>query len=156
MAFFTADICDEIWDEAQVLAYGYQHYGAKKKFSGKIATVKLDKENSSLITLLKEPGEGRVAVVDVEGVYWAVVGENLMKLAYENGWSGILVHGYIRDTVYTTQIDVGLMALGTCPRKSPVKTIGEMGGSLHFGGVTFVPEQMLYADEDGVIVVDAV
>ena len=80
MVFFTADICDEYSDKASVLAPGYRNYGGAEKCQGEIITIKLDRNNSDLISLLRdEDGTGKVVVVDVDGAYYAVVGENLMK-----------------------------------------------------------------------------
>ncbi len=154
MEFFTADLCDAWQERVQVLAPGYRHFGGCTRFAGPIRTLRLIRNNHELITLLKEPGEGAVAVVDVAGEYQAVVGENLMMFAYANGWAGILVHGYIRDTHVTTTVPVGLLALGTCPRKSFEANPGERDRVLEFAEVVFRPGDWLFADDDGVIVVE--
>ena len=155
MDFFTADICDEYKERVQVLAPGYRNYGGTLRFAGPIRTLRLIRNNYELIHLLQEPGNGAVAVVDVNAEYWAVVGENLMKFAREHGWSGILVHGYIRDTHITATLPVGLLALGTCPRKSFESNEGIRGLNLFFGDVTFRPGDWLFADGDGVVVIEA-
>jgi len=154
MQYITADICDEHRDEVQVLSHDYKSYGGTETCHGPIATIKLDEENSDLITMLKEPGEGRIAVVDVDGAFYAVVGENLMKFAHENGWAGILINGYVRDTKITKTIPVGLWALGTCSRKSHDKKPAQRNIALTFGGVTFKNGEYLLADHDGIIVID--
>lgn len=154
MEFFTADLCDELGDKVQVLEPILKSFGAKQKFSGKIETILLDEDNSDLITLLKEDGTGKVVVVDVSGVYVAVVGENLMKLALKNNWNGIVVNGYVRDITYTSKIDVGLMAIGTCPKKSQKKATGVREKTVEFGKIKFVPNHTIYVDNDGVIVID--
>jgi regulator of ribonuclease activity A len=155
MEFYTADICDAYREEVQVLAPGFRHFGGIERFAGPIRTLRLRRNNHELIALLKEQGEQAVAVVEVDGAYEAVVGENLMKFARENGWAGILIHGYVRDTHVTRKIPVGLLALGTCPRKSFEKNPGVRGESLHFGDVTFRPGDWLFADGDGTVVVKA-
>ena len=78
MEFFTADICDEHDGKVSVLESGYKNYGGASKCQGQIVTIKLDKNNSDLIKLLKdEDGTGKIVVVDVEKAYFAVVGELL-------------------------------------------------------------------------------
>jgi len=154
MGFFTADISDEHHEKVQVLSPEYKSYGGIEKCRGPIATIKLFHENSDLITMLKEPGEGRVAVVEVNQAHYAVVGENLMKFAHENNWAGILINGYVRDTHITKTIPVGLWALGTCPRKSHDKKSGERDTTFTFGGVFFKNNEILLADHDGIIVID--
>lgn len=153
MTFFTADICDEYSDKASVLGPGYRNYGGASKCQGEIITIKLDRNNSDLISLLRdEDGTGKVVMVDVDRAYYAVVGENLMKFAHQNHYSGIVVNGYIRDTAQITDIPVALYALGTCPRKYIPVTTGERDIALSFGDVTASNGDYLYADTDGVIV----
>ena len=153
MTFFTADICDEHSDKVSVLGFGYNNYGGASKCQGEIVTIKLDKNNSDLIKLLRdEDGSGKVVVVDVDQEYFAVVGENLMKFAHQNNYAGIIVNGYIRDTFQITDIPVALYALGTCSRKYIPVTSGEHAISLSFGGIEFNQGDYLYADTDGVIV----
>ncbi|SMF07253.1 regulator of ribonuclease activity A [Alteromonadaceae bacterium Bs31] len=154
MDFFTADICDEHSDKARVLGAGYQNYGGAAKCQGEVVCIKLDKNNSDLIKLLRdEDGAGKVVVVDVDQAYYAVVGENLMKFAHKNNYSGIVVNGYIRDTFQIKDIPVALYALGTCSRKYIPVTSGERGVSLSFGGLELSEGDYLYGDTDGVIVV---
>jgi len=101
--------------------------------------------------LLKTEGKGRVAVVDVNSKYFAVVGENLMKYALENNWAGIVINGYVRDIEQTSTIDVALYALGTCPRKSFKESIYQEDISLEFAGARINAGEYLYADLDGII-----
>lgn len=151
MHFQTSDLCDKYNTTLQVLAPNFISYGGLQKVCGKIATCKLIDNNAELIKLLKTDGQKRVCVVDVEAKYTAVVGDKLMALAKENNWVGILINGYVRDVSNTKGIDVGLWALGTCPKKSPESNTGECDVDLYFGNVEFVPGDYLYADEDGII-----
>lgn len=153
MAFFTADLCDDHPEKVSVLDSGYRNYGGADKCDGQIVTIKLDKNNSDLVKLLRdEDGTGKVVVVDVEKAYFAVVGENLMKFACRNNYAGVIVNGYIRDTFQIKDIPVVLYALGTCPKKYIPVTQGERDIELSFGGIHFNSGDYLYADTDGVIV----
>jgi regulator of ribonuclease activity A len=121
MDFYTADICDTKGEEVAVLDPIFKSYGAVTKCYGTIETIKLNEDNSALITLLKNKVENKIAVVDVSGNYCAVVGENLMNFAYQNGWKAIIINGYVRDIEATRKTEVGLYELSTCPRKRPKK-----------------------------------
>ncbi|MEA2110509.1 MAG: ribonuclease E activity regulator RraA [Campylobacterota bacterium] len=154
MTFDTADICDEHHDDVQVLAPHFNSYGGLDHCCGEIVTIKLDEDNTDLITLLKENGKGKVAVVDVSASYVAVVGDKLMGFAKENEWNGIIVNGYIRDTKNTCKIDVALFALNTCPKKSRKISAGLRNIELEFGDVTFRAGEYLYADDHGIIVAE--
>jgi len=154
MKLYTADICDELGDQVEVLTPHFIPYGGRERFGGSVTTIKLFEDNTDLIELLQEDGKGRVCVVDVGGAYVAVVGENLMKIAYENEWSGIVVNGYVRDITFTSEIDVGLMALGTCPRRSTKKASALINMPVEIGGVMIESGYTLYADYDGIVVVN--
>jgi len=156
MTVFTADLCDEYSDKVQVLGAGYSNYGGADNCQGEIITIKLNKNNSDLIKLLRdEDGTGKVVVVDVDAEYFAVVGENLMKFAHQNNYAGIIINGYVRDTFQITDIPVALYALGTCPKKSIPVTAGERAIKVNFAGVDFNQGDYLYADTDGVIVTES-
>ena len=153
MSDFTADFSDTYPDRVSVLGPGYSNYGGSPECQGEVVTIKLDRNNSDLITLLRdENGAGKVVVVDAEEAYYAIVGEMLMKFADKNGFAGIIVNGYIRDTQQIKDIPVALYAMGTCPRKYIPVTQGERDVSLSFGGVQFNPGDYVYTDTDGVIV----
>ena len=153
MNFFTADFCDEHPELVDVLSHDFKNYGGAKKCRGEVVTIKLDKNNSELIKLLRdENGTDKVVVVDVDAEFFAVVGENLMKFAQQNNYSGINVNGYIRDTFQIKDIPVALYALGTCPKKYIPVTQGVRDIPLSFGGVSFKNGDYLYADTDGVMV----
>ena len=49
---------------------------------------------------------------------------------------------------------IGIRALGVCPRKSIKKGIGKRNLNIDFSNVKFIPNHYLYADEDGVIVIE--
>lgn len=153
MLFSTADLCDEHRENIKVLNKQFQSYGGVGSFYGQIVTLKLDEDNRGLVAMLRdEEGKGRVAVVDVQEKFCAVVGDNLMGFAAKNGWAGIVINGYVRDTRITKTIESGLFALGTCPRRSPKQAAFQRGIDLHFGDINLKEGEWIYADEDGVIV----
>ena len=152
MEFFTADLCDEHPDKTYLLDNEFKNYGGKQKVCGSVVTIKLDRNNSELVSLLRdEDGSGKIVVVDVEDEYFAVVGENLMKFAAQNNYEGIIVNGYVRDTVQIKDIPVALYARGTCSRKYIPVTKGERGIDVSFCGINFCEGDIVYADNDGII-----
>lgn len=150
----VADICDDNKDiNIQVLSSKFKNYGKLKKFSGRVETLKIDKSNFQLLEILRyEPGEDRIIVVDNSQDFFGVVGDKLMAFAEKNKWKAIIVNGYVRDTIETKNIDVGLYALGTCPLRNFEKTKSDRGIDLEFEGVSFSKDDYVYADEDGLIV----
>ena len=153
MGFFTADLCDNFSDKTEVLGADFNSYGGNKKFKGEVITVKLDKNNKDLAELLKNNnGSGKVVIVDVNMRYFAVVGDNLMKFASDNKYEGIIVNGYIRDTVTTKEFDIGLIAKGTCPRKYIPVQEGLIGVPLVVDGVEINSGDYVYVDPDGIVI----
>jgi regulator of ribonuclease activity A len=153
MGFFTADLCDNFSDKTEVLGAGFNSYGGNRKFKGEVITVKLDKNNKDLAEFLKSNnGIGKVVIVDVDMKYFAVVGDNLMKFASDNKFEGIIVNGYVRDTVTTKEFEVGLIAKGTCPRKYIPVQSGEIGVTLLIDGVEIQNGDYVYVDPDGIVI----
>ncbi len=152
MSFTTADLCDEYPGSLQVLEPGFSSFGGRPRFFGPISTIKCFEDNSLVKEAVGEPGEGRVLVVDAGGSRrCAMLGDMLAAKAAANGWSGVLMYGLIRDSVEIAGMDLGVKALGTHPLKSVKNGVGERDVVVRFGGVTFVPGEFLYADEDGVV-----
>ena len=149
-----ADLCDDNRDKKiEVLSSKFKNYGALKKFYGQIVTLKLDKSNWLLLeTLRDEEGAGRILVVDNSEEFFGVVGDKLMTFAKENNWKAIILNGYVRDTDTTKDIDVGLLAIGTCPLRNFEITNSQRDIELNFAGVTFNTGDYIYADNDGVII----
>lgn len=128
-------------------------FGGHSKFSGRISTIKCFEDNSLVREAVGEPGEGRVLVVDAGGSKrCAMLGDLLAAKAVENGWSGVLMYGLIRDSADINQMALGVKALGTYPLKSVKKGIGERDVTVKFAGVRFVPGHYLYSDEDGIVI----
>ena len=128
-------------------------FGGSPRFHGVIRTVRCRDDNALVKRLLSAPGAGQVLVVDGGGsLHCALVGDLVAGSALANGWSGLVIHGAIRDTVAIARLGIGLRALGTNPRRSAKTGTGEVDVVVSFGGVLFTPGHHLYADEDGIVV----
>ncbi|MSO95924.1 MAG: ribonuclease E inhibitor RraA [Thermoleophilia bacterium] len=151
----TADILDAHPVEARVCELVLHQFGGVNVFSGLISTVRCHEDNVVLKRHLGEPGEGRVLVVDGGGSRrTAVLGDMVGGLAAANGWAGIVLNACVRDSAELRRLDVGIKAIGTCPRPSEKEGVGEIDVPVEFGGIVFEPGAMLYSDDDGVVVVD--
>jgi regulator of ribonuclease activity A len=77
----------------------------------------------------------------------------LGELAVNNGWSGIVVHGCVRDVVELRAQAVGIRALASHPRKSAKGTHGGVADVMvEILGARMTSGHWLYADEDGILV----
>ncbi|WP_030526354.1 ribonuclease E activity regulator RraA [Phycicoccus jejuensis] len=153
MAVSTADLYDEHGDALQSCSLQLRHVGGRRQFTGVVATIRCHRDNALVKATLATPGEGRVLVVDGGGsLESALVGDLIAGSAVSNGWAGVVVHGAVRDSVAIGGLPLGVLALGTNPRKSAKDGVGEVDVPVAFGGVEFVPGATLWADEDGILV----
>jgi regulator of ribonuclease activity A len=151
----TSDVLDEHGDRASVCLLQFRSFGAAA-FSGRIATVRCLEDNVLLRRCVEAPGRGRVLVVDGGGsLRCALLGDTIAGIAAANGWSGIVVHGCVRDAAALDALGLGVKALGTNPRPSGKDGAGAVDVPVEFGEAVFAPGALLYADEDGVVVVPA-
>lgn len=149
----TADLCDDYGPGVQAAQPLLHDFGGADAFCGPIATVKVEDDNTSVRVRLEEPGLGRVLVVDGGGsLRCALVGDRLAQLAHDNNWAGLIVFGCVRDSVALRQVQIGIKALATMPRKSEKRGLGEHDVEVYFAGVTFIPGHFVYVDADGIVV----
>jgi regulator of ribonuclease activity A len=133
----------------------FRQFGRLARFFGPIRTIKTFRDNALIKATLSEPGGGSVLVIDGEGsLESALVGDLIAGLALHNGWAGLVIWGAVRDSVALAQIDLGVKALGSNPRKSGKDSVGQIDVPVEFGGVTFRRGDWLYSDEDGIVVSD--
>lgn len=152
----TADLVDDIGPEVRSCDVQFRQFGARTEFAGPISTVRCFQDNALLKSVLSEPGGGRVLVIDGDAsVHTALVGDLIAELGRSNGWAGVIVHGAVRDAATLRTIDIGIKALGTNPRKSTKTGAGERDVPVSFGGVSFVPGEIAYSDDDGIVVTSA-
>jgi regulator of ribonuclease activity A len=152
----TADLVDDIGPEVRSCDLQFRQFGARTEFAGPISTVRCFQDNALLKSVLSQPGNGGVLVIDGGGsLHTALVGDLIAELARSNGWAGLIVNGAVRDAAALRGIDIGIKALGTNPRKSTKTGAGDHGVEITLGGVTFAPGEVAYSDDDGVVVVAA-
>ncbi len=154
-AFSTPDLSDQAPD-ARALLLPWLDFGARVLFSGPVVTVKCHEDNSLVKELVQGAGEGRVIVVDGGGsLRRALLGDQLAASAADNGWSGLVIAGAVRDVEILETIDLGIKALGACPQKTVKRGEGQRDVPIDVGGTTVHPGHYLYADRNGVLVSEA-
>ncbi|HTX94689.1 MAG TPA: ribonuclease E activity regulator RraA [Mycobacterium sp.] len=150
----TADLVDDIGPEVRSCDVQFRQFGGRREFAGPISTVRCFEDNALLKSMLSQRSAGGVLVIDGDGsLHKALVGDVIAELARSNGWAGIVANGAVRDAAALRGIDIGIKALGTNPRKSTKTGAGERDVEVTLGGVTFVPGEIAYSDDDGIVVV---
>jgi len=155
-ALSTADLVDQLGDDVRSCDLQLRQLGGAPRFAGPLRTVRCRNDNALVKQVLGTPGDGGVLVVDGGGsLASALVGDLIAGLGVEQGWSGLVLHGVVRDAVALAAMPIGVKALGTNPRKSRKAAEGEVDVAVGFGGVVFVPGEWVFSDEDGILVLTA-
>jgi regulator of ribonuclease activity A len=149
----TADLYDQHGDTLQSCDTQLRQFGGRTRFRGEIATVRCHEDNVLVRQAVEERGDGMVLVVDGDGsVHCALMGDQLAATAAGNGWEGVIIHGAVRDVAALAQLDIGIKALGSNPRKSHKQGLGMRNVPVAFGGAVFAPGSTVVSDDDGVVV----
>lgn len=152
MRIDTSELCDIYSDQVDVVEPIFSSFGGRTSFFGKITTVKCFESNGLIADVLEEEGNGRVLLIDGGGaVRRALIDAELAQLALDNGWEGIIVYGAVRQLDVLETLDIGIHALAPIPVGADESIVGEVDTPVNFGGVTFFPEDYLYADLTGII-----
>ena len=148
----TSELCDLYAEQVDVVEPIFSSFGGVSNFYGKVTTVKCFESNGLIAEVLEENGEGRVLVIDGGGaVRRGLIDAELVQLAVDNGWEGIIVYGAVRQIQQLENLDIGIHALAPIPVSADESTAGESDVPVNFGGVTFFPEDYIYADLTGII-----
>jgi regulator of ribonuclease activity A len=153
MSFATVDLVDAYQERLSSCEIQFRQFGARRRFTGPIRTIRTSEDNLLVRRVLESPGDGAVLVVDGGGsLRAALVGDVIAGLALQNGWSGLVLWGAVRDVERLAQLELGIKALGTNPMRSAKNGLGEVDVPVRFGGTTFTPGAFLYSDDDGILV----
>ena len=147
----TSELCDLYAEQVDVVEPIFSSFGGVSNFYGKVTTVKCFESNGLIAEVLEENGEGRVLVIDGGGaVRRGLIDAELARLAVD-GWEGIIVYGAVRQIQQLENLDIGIHALAPIPVSADESSAGESDIPVNFGGVTFFPEDYIYADLTGII-----
>ena len=152
MEYNTSALCDIYSEQVDVVEPMFSNFGGRASFAGQITTVKCFEDNGLIRETLDQDGIGRVLLIDGGGsLRRALVDAEMAALAEENEWEGIVVYGCVREVDELEEMNIGIQAIASIPAGSPATGTGDTDVPVNFGGVTFLPEDYLYADNTGVI-----
>lgn len=152
MQYNTSELCDMYLDSVDVVEPMFANFGGRNSFGGEVTTVKCHEANGLIRDVLARSGEGKVLIIDGGGsLRRALVDLEIAEMALDNGWEGIIVFGCIRDVDFIDELELGIQALASIPVLASDSGDGEVDTPVNFGGVTFLPEDHVYADSTGII-----
>lgn len=152
MEYNTSELCDVYLDQVDVVEPMFSSYGGRSSFGGQITTVKCFEDNGLIREVLEQSGVGRVLLIDGGGsLRRALIDAEIAQLAADNEWEGLVVYGCVRHVDELDELEVGIHAMASIPVGADQQGSGDVDVAVNFGGVTFLPEDHLYADNTGVI-----
>lgn len=152
MNYNTSELCDLFADSVDVVEPLFESYGGVTSFGGEITTIKCYEDRGLIDRVLSEPGEGKILLIDGGGsTRRALIDANSAQDALDNGWEAIVCYGSVRDVDALAEIDIGVLAVASIPVNAESEGNGDVDIPVNFAGVTFLPEDHLYADSTGVI-----
>ena len=152
MQYNTSELCDMYLDNVDVVEPMFANFGGRPSFGGEVITIKCHEASGQIRDVLQRNGEGKVLVIDGGGsLRRALVDLELAQIALDNDWEGIIVFGCVRDVDLIDELELGIQALASIPVLASDSNDGDVDVPVNFGGVTFLPEDHVYADSTGII-----
>ena len=152
MEYNTSQLCDIYQDQVDVVEPMFSTFGGRSSFGGQVTTIKCFEANGIIRQIIKENGVGRVLLIDGGGsLRRALIDADIAATAADNGWEGIICYGSVREVDALAELEIGIQALASIPVGADDEDTGDSELPVNFGGVTFLPEDHIYADTTGII-----
>jgi 4-hydroxy-4-methyl-2-oxoglutarate aldolase len=119
---------------------------------GRAYTVRCFEDFLAVIAALDDAAPGDVLVIDTQGSRAAVVGELFSVEAARRGLGGVVIDGACRDVSTIRGLDMPVYARAVTPVSGTVKKVGERQTPVICGGVEVLPGDIIFGDDDGLIV----
>ena len=112
-------------------------------------------DNLMMHAAIYDAPAGAVIVVRSEDGLSAMVGGNVCATAQQRGIAGMVIDGVARDLHEIRDLNFPVFARGLCPKPAVKKKAGASTPKIVCGGVEVAPEDLVLADEEGIVVVPA-
>lgn len=119
---------------------------------GRARTVSCKDDFLTVIKALAEAEEDDILVIDGQGGRRALAGGLFSMEAERKDLGGIIVDGAVRDTDTIQSLDIPVFARHIFPVSGTANQIGQMQITVTVGGVTVEPGDIIFGDDDGIIV----
>lgn len=125
------------------------------KLIGRAHTISCSEDFMSVIVGLSQAAPGEVLVIDTRGSTRAVAGELFSIEAARRGLGGIVIDGSVRDTATIRTLDFPVYARSTNPVSGTIEKLFDTQIPVRCGGVLVTPGDILFGDDDGILVTSA-
>jgi RraA family protein len=147
----TACFCDADKD-IRVLDPAIRPIRDDLKLVGRAHTVRCRDDFLTVIQALKEAEPGEVLVVDGQGGERALAGELFATEAARKELAGLVIDGAVRDVRTIRRLELPVYSRLIYPNAGTTRQIAETQVSITCGGVKVRPGEIVFGDQDGVVV----
>ena len=125
------------------------------RMAGPALTVVAEDDHLPVFSALAEAQPGDVLVIATNGHRRAVVGELFATEARRRDVAGIVVDGWCRDVHGLRRLGLPVFARGSVPMSGTTVARTPLRAPVRCGGVDVAPGDVVFADDDGVLVAPA-
>jgi 4-hydroxy-4-methyl-2-oxoglutarate aldolase len=125
------------------------------RFVGPALTVTAEDDHLPTFSALAEAEPGEVLVIATNGGRLAVLGELFATEARRRGLAGVVIDGYCRDVHGLRALGLPVFARGTIPASGSTVSRAPLRVSVHCGGIDVTPDDIVFGDDDGVVIAPA-
>lgn len=147
----TSLLCDADKD-LRVMDSGIRPVRKDLTLVGTAYTVTCHDDFLTVIQALQEAEPGDVLVVDGQGGKRALAGELFASEAVRKGIDGIVVDGAVRDVATLRTLDIPIYSRSFFPTSGTTAKVFETGIPVACGGVLVRTGDVIFGDQDGVVV----
>ena len=120
-----------------------QKMESDNEFYNKVVKELIAKDGTNKVLFIQHTGKEKCSMV----------GDQIAKMAADNGWKGIVTNGYIRDAEVIKDIPIGVYAKNTYPKKTDKSIgVGEVGVALDFESMIVKKGTWIYVDTNGWVI----
>ena len=153
---FIIDACVQLTLPARVGPFGLRCNFPGSKLAGPARPARHAGSVDVFLEVIAASNKGDVLVIDNGGRHdEGCIGDLVVGEAFVSGMAGIVCWGTHRDTAAIQSIGARVWSLGTCPN-GPLELRKRSETALaaaSLGSVTVTPDDYVFADDDGVVVV---
>ena len=125
------------------------------RMAGPAFTLLAPDDHLPLFGALDEAAPGDVLVIATGEGSVAVLGELFATDARRRGLAGVVIDGLCRDVSGLRRLGLPVFARGTIPRSGSTVARPALNGPVSCGGVDVAPGDIVFADDDGVVIAPA-
>ena len=125
------------------------------RMAGPALTVTAEDDHLPVFSALADAEAGEVLVITTNGGRLAVLGELFATEACRRELAGVVIDGHCRDVHGLRALGLPVFARGTIPASGSTVSRAPLRAPVRCGGVDVTPGDIVFADDDGVVIAPA-